>query len=210
MYLYVALGWVLWCSLHSTLISVTVTEYLKRKLGKGFRFYRLFYNAVSLLTLLPLMYYSVAIRGESVFLWKGPLVIIKYLLVATSIFLFIAGGRHYSMSRFLGIQQIKGGHADHALSEHETFVISGIHRMIRHPWYLGGIIILWSRDLSLSTILNNIVIASYFIIGTIQEERKLVREFGDQYREYQKNVSMLFPYKWLRGKITGAPQTLAP
>jgi protein-S-isoprenylcysteine O-methyltransferase Ste14 len=156
------------------------------------------------------MYYSVSIRGESVFLWEGPLVIIKYLLLAASIFLFIAGGRNYGVSRFLGIHQIKAGHADHALSEYETFVISGIHRMIRHPWYLGGIVILWVRDLSLSTILNNIVITSYFIIGTILEERKLVREFGDQYREYQKNVSMLFPHKWLKEKIAGVPQTLVP
>ncbi len=77
--------------------------------------------------------------------------------------------------------------------------------MIRHPWYLGGILIVWARDLSLSTILNNTVITSYFIIGTVLEERKLVREFGEPYREYQRNVSMFFPCKWLKAKISGAP-----
>jgi uncharacterized membrane protein len=56
-YLYVVLGWVLWCTLHSALISTTVTEFAKKKLGSSFRFYRLFYNVVSLVTLIPLVYY---------------------------------------------------------------------------------------------------------------------------------------------------------
>jgi len=202
-YLYAVLGWVTWCTLHSALISITVTEYMKRRLSDRFRFYRFFYNIVSLATLLPLVSYSVSIRGESIFRWEGPLVIVKYLLLTASSFLFVAGGRHYSMSQFLGIHQIRAGQLDRVLSRQGTFVASGIHRMIRHPWYLGGILIVWARDLSLSTILSNVVITSYFIIGSILEERKLVREFGEQYREYQRNVSMLFPYKWLREKMAG-------
>jgi len=94
------------------------------------------------------------------------------------------------------------------MSAYTSFVVSGIHRMIRHPWYLGGMMIVWSGDLSLSTILNNMVITSYFIIGAILEERKLVREFGESYREYQRNVSMILPYKWLKARITGELRTL--
>jgi protein-S-isoprenylcysteine O-methyltransferase Ste14 len=37
------------------------------------------------------------------------------------------------------------------------------------------------------------VISIYFIIGSILEERKLVSEFGERYREYQQTVSMLIP-----------------
>ncbi len=106
-YLYAVLGWAVWCTLHSALISITVTEYMKRKLGDRFRYYRLSYNIVSLATLLPLVSYSLSTRGESIFRWEGPLVIVEYLLLAASLFLFIAGGRHYSMSQFLGICQIR-------------------------------------------------------------------------------------------------------
>ena len=53
--------WVLWCTLHSTLIATPVTDYLKKKLGDRFRFYRLFFNAASLATLIPVVYYSVSI-----------------------------------------------------------------------------------------------------------------------------------------------------
>jgi protein-S-isoprenylcysteine O-methyltransferase Ste14 len=33
----------------------------------------------------------------------------------------------------------------------------------------------------------------YFWIGSIFEERKLVREFGDTYRDYQRRVPRLLP-----------------
>jgi protein-S-isoprenylcysteine O-methyltransferase Ste14 len=93
------------------------------------------------------------------------------------------------------------GRAGCSLANNNDFVVSGIHRIIRHPWYLGGILIVWASDLSVSTILINMVISIYFIIGSILEERKLVREFGEKYREYQQRVSMLIPWRWLKSKI---------
>jgi protein-S-isoprenylcysteine O-methyltransferase Ste14 len=39
------------------------------------------------------------------------------------------------------------------------------------------------------------------VIGTLLEERKLVLEFGDKYKEYQRQVSMFIPLKWLREKL---------
>jgi protein-S-isoprenylcysteine O-methyltransferase Ste14 len=195
--------WVLWCTLHSTLIATPVTDYLKKKLGAWFRFYRLFFNAVSLATLLPVVYYSTPIRQAPLFRWEGPLMIVKYLLLAASITLFIAGGEHYSISQFLGIRQIKTGRANPTLSEYDTFDTSGILGAIRHPWYTGSLMFIWARDVSLSTFLINIVISVYFVVGTILEERKLLLEFGERYREYQKSVSMFVPYKWLKSKIVG-------
>jgi methanethiol S-methyltransferase len=206
-HLFIALLWVLWCALHSTLITKTVTDYMKQKLGYQYRFYRLFYNIVSLVTFAPLLYYSISHRGPLVFRWEGSLIIVKYFLLTMSICLFVAGARHYSVSQFLGIHQIRTGQTDRTLSEYDTFDTSSILSVIRHPWYTGGIMIIWSSDVYLSSLLNNIVISVYFVVGAFLEERKLLLEFGDKYREYQKNVSMLIPYKWLRAKIAGLFQT---
>jgi len=195
--------WVLWCALHSTLVAPTVTETMKKKLGDGFRFYRLLYNAVSLVTLIPLVTYSMSIRQAPFFRWEGYLVIVRYLLVATSLSLFVAGARHYSLSQLFGIRQIKTGRASRAVSEYDTFDSSGILGMIRHPWYIAGILLVWAGDISLSTLLINIVIIAYFVVGTFLEERKLLLEFGDRYREYQRNVSMFIPYKWVKTKMAG-------
>lgn len=202
-YLFAAVLWILWCTLHSALISITVTDFLKRALGDKYRFYRLFFNTVSLVTLIPVVYYSISIRQAPVFRWEGHLVIVKYLLLVTSISLFIAGARHYSMLQLLGIRQIKTGRANPTLSEYDTFDTSGILGAVRHPWYTAGIIVVWARDMSLSTFLVNIIINAYFVIGTILEEKKLLLEFGEKYREYRKNVSMFIPYKWLKAKIAG-------
>lgn len=76
-YLFAAVLWILWCTLHSALISITVTDFLKRALGDKYRFYRLFFNTVSLVTLIPVVYYSISIRQAPVFRWEGHLVIVK-------------------------------------------------------------------------------------------------------------------------------------
>ena len=57
--------------------------------------------------------------------------------------------------------------------------------------------------MSASTILINMVISVYFMIGAVLEERKLVLEFGEKYREYQRTVSMLFPWRCLKERIEG-------
>jgi protein-S-isoprenylcysteine O-methyltransferase Ste14 len=198
---FAVLAWALWCTLHSTLISTTVTDFVKKKLGGSFRFYRLFYNFVSLVTIIPLVYYSHMLREAPVFRWEGSFGIVQVFLLAISVYLFFAGGRNYSWARFWGISQIKAGRAGRSLTDNNTFVVSGIHRIIRHPWYLGGIMIVWAQDLSASTILINILINVYFIIGAVLEERKLVIEFGEKYREYQQRVSMLIPWRWLKSRI---------
>lgn len=198
---YAVLGWILWCSLHSALISISVTEWVKNRIGDGFRYYRLFYNALSILTLIPLVYYSNTIRQAPVLRWEGPLAILQLLLLAASIYLFIAGGRHYSWAQFWGISQISARRSNGALATDGKIVVSGIHKIIRHPWYLGGILIVWTQDLSVSTILINLVTSIYFIIGSILEERKLLIEFGDRYREYQQKVPMLIPWRWLKSGI---------
>jgi protein-S-isoprenylcysteine O-methyltransferase Ste14 len=65
-------------------------------------------------------------------------------------------------------------------------------------------IIVWGRDLDVSAIITNLIITGYFIIGTFLEERKLSTQFGEAYKEYQKRVSMFFPYKWLKSRISAS------
>ncbi len=198
-----ALLWILWCTLHSILIAPTVTDYMKKRRGERFRFYRLFYNIVSSVTLAPRLCLSISIRGTPVFRWEGSLVIVRYLLLLTSIYLFAAGARHYSLSQFLGIHQINTGQANYTLSEYGRFDTSGILALIRHPWYTAGILIVWAQDITSPIFLINIVISLYFVIGAFLEERKLLRQFGEKYREYQRDVSMFIPYKWAKARIIG-------
>ena len=54
----------------------------------------------------------------------------------------------------------------------------------------------------LSTLLINIILTIYLVIGTVLEEKKLIYEWGDHYRDYIDRVSMLFPAKWIFSKLS--------
>jgi protein-S-isoprenylcysteine O-methyltransferase Ste14 len=78
---------------------------------------------------------------------------------------------------------------------------SGVLGVVRHPWYVAVFILLWARDLDQAGITVSLVLSAYLVVGTLLEERKLVLEFGDKYRMYQRQVSMFIPLKWLRSKL---------
>jgi len=70
-YLVLSVLWIAWCVLHSAMISISVTDYLKRRWGIAFRFYRLTFNVVALLTLIPVAVYERSIEGHRAFWWQG-------------------------------------------------------------------------------------------------------------------------------------------
>ncbi|MCU0848449.1 MAG: isoprenylcysteine carboxylmethyltransferase family protein [Spirochaetes bacterium] len=72
----------------------------------------------------------------------------------------------------------------------------GPYLWVRHPLYFFSLIMIWANPhLSQDRLLFNIMWTGWIIIGTILEERDLVADFGDGYRDYQKRVPMLIPYK---------------
>lgn len=181
------------------MISETATGFLKRRLGDWFRFYRLFFNAVAILLLLPLVSYSLSLSQEPILRWRGGWLAVRYALLAVGVLLFVAGGRHYSLRRFVGISQLRGT-SPGGLATGGGIDSSGVLGLVRHPWYSGLVLLLWARDLDAARLVVNGVLTAYIFVGTLLEERKLVREFGDAYRGYQERVSMFVPLKWLRSR----------
>jgi methanethiol S-methyltransferase len=196
-YLPLAIAWTAYCALHSAMISETATGFLKRKLRDSFRFYRLFFNAVAIVTLVPLLLYSASLSGEPVLRWQGALLAVRYALLACGVLLFIAGGRHYSLRQFIGISQLRGT-SPGGLAPRGGIDSRGILGLIRHPWYTAVVLLIGAGDLDTAHLIVNAVLTVYIIVGTLLEERKLVHEFGDAYRDYQQRVSMFVPLRWLR------------
>ena len=127
--------------------------------------------------------------------------IIQYCLIALAAILVLTCSRHYNMLQFLGIRQISQERSGGAMTESGEFDSSGVLGVVRHPWYLAVFILLWARDLSLAEMTINMILSAYLVIGTFLEEQKLVLEFGDQYKVYQRQVSMFIPLKWLGSKL---------
>jgi protein-S-isoprenylcysteine O-methyltransferase Ste14 len=189
-----AVLWILWCVVHSGLISISVTDYLKRRFGGAFRYHRIAFNLTAALTLAPLFVYSNGIESRSLFHWEGYWVVFQGLLIIAAAALFFAGARHYSLFQFLGLRQIEKGASHGTLADTGTFHTTGILGLTRHPWYLGMILIIWARNVDVAVLIANVILTVYLIVGTLLEERKLSLEFGDEYRQYQKRVPMLVPF----------------
>ena len=174
-YLILVLLLIAWCVLHSAMISVSVTEYLKRRLGEKFRFYRLFFNLVAILTLIPVALFAYSIQTQVIFNWSGYLRIGQVMVLGLTVLLFFLGGRHYDAYQFLGIKQIQEGTSNKVITDTGELDTSGILGITRHPWYLAAILFIWARQLDLSGILVNIILTAYLIIGTYLEEKKTYR-----------------------------------
>ncbi len=202
-YLLLTILWILWCIIHSLLISLSLTAYLEIKLGIHYRFYRMFYNFISIVTLIPILLFSHRVKGALIFTWEGNLIIIQFILFMIAFTLFLTGARKYDMMQFLGIRQIQSGQSHAPLTDSGKIDMTGVLGVTRHPWYLGAIILIWvlNKDIYLSTLIINVILTIYLLVGTYLEERKLLAICGDRYRNYQKKVSMLLPLKWVRTKF---------
>ncbi len=75
--------------------------------------------------------------------------------------------------------------------------IRGPYLWVRHPLYGLFLVMMWaSPDLTADRLLFAVLFTGWIVLGTVLEERDLVREFGDPYRAYQKQVPMLVPWRW--------------
>jgi len=72
----------------------------------------------------------------------------------------------------------------------------GFYRVIRHPQYVAlalwaiGMSILWSRFLVLASL--SVMLILYYILAK-DEERRMLRLFGDDYRAYMNRTGMFLP-----------------
>ena len=77
-----------------------------------------------------------------------------------------------------------------------TMVRTGPYRYVRHPFYVAIALGAWSG--SIATANWFLFAASFIPLGILYartsiEERKLIERFGDEYREYMRQVGRFFP-----------------
>jgi protein-S-isoprenylcysteine O-methyltransferase Ste14 len=78
-----------------------------------------------------------------------------------------------------------------------VFTVRGTYRWVRHPLYFFSLLLIWATvSVTTDRLLFNGLWTVWIIVGAMLEERDLVASFGDAYRNYQRNVPMLIPYKW--------------
>ncbi len=190
---------------HSLLASHAAKQIAQRLLGRNVATatYRLIYNVLALATILPALYLVFRLPDRELYRLPAP-----WDSVALGIQILAALGLLYSVYQmdvwfFLGLRQLGeppqlGIRYSIDSTSTPQLVTNGLHRFVRHPLYTTSLIVLYlASPMSLNWLAFAISCNVYFFVGSIFEERKLVREFGDAYRAYQQRVPRLLPRPWL-------------
>ncbi|UCH84636.1 MAG: hypothetical protein JSW50_02775 [Candidatus Latescibacterota bacterium] len=197
-YLKLAGLWIGWCALHSAMISAPVLRAVEKIPWTIGRFYRLLFNVISAVTFVAVLVFALSIDKEWVWRWEGTGRVVPFVLFAIALVFFIGGGRHYDFKEFLGLRQIDRREQSRSLAGVGRLETGGMLAITRHPWYTGAIAFIWATDVSVARLISNIILTVYLIVGAHLEERKLLDEFGEEYRMYQNRVPMFLPLGFFR------------
>ena len=103
--------------------------------------------------------------------------------------------REYDLRRLAGLTQIREHRAGIMAMDDEPLHFKGLHCWIRHPLYTAGFMILWGGVASDFQFWTAFWASLYFWIGSVYEERHLIRTYGDVYITYKSRVPAFFPVK---------------
>jgi methanethiol S-methyltransferase len=81
--------------------------------------------------------------------------------------------------------------------EPTSFKTPALYKVVRHPLYLGFVVAFWSTPrMTLGHLFFAAVCTAYILVAIQFEERDLIEFYGDSYRKYRTQVSMLLPVRF--------------
>jgi len=189
-YLVLVIYWIIYFFLHSYLASEAVKNWFKKALNEGFKYYRLGYNLISTVGLMTVLLMNASIVPIYLIEGNGWTKFGGLVLASWGVIIIRLAFKHYDANEFLGLRQLKMTNNVSKLN------IKGPSKYVRHPLYSATILIIIGFWLFAPTVANFVTagcIVVYLGVGIWLEEKKLVKEYGQDYLEYRKKVPMLFP-----------------
>jgi protein-S-isoprenylcysteine O-methyltransferase Ste14 len=177
-------------AVHSLLASNAMKRAVRAGLGpRAGRYYRIGFNFAAAVTLLPWMAVFIGNIGPVLAVAPWPWSAAMALVQLGALFSLAVAFLQSDPSSLLGLRQL-GDTEDSA-----GLTTSGFYAFARHPMYTAGLLFVWFTPIVTSGTLALCIGATlYILLGSELEERRLIGQFGDEYRRYRSRVARLIPY----------------
>jgi protein-S-isoprenylcysteine O-methyltransferase Ste14 len=192
----VLIAWGAFALFHSVTMSEPYERWARRVMGED-RFgayHRLLFTLTSAAVTVAVLLYVRSLPDVPLYRIDGP---VRFLfhgvqILGAALLLWTP----WDLKEFVGLRQWER----HRKEERETtgrndrlFTGKG-YGLVRHPLYLGCSLLLAFHPVQTrNSAATAAAVIAYFYIGTFFEERRLVRKFGEEYREYQHRVPRFLP-----------------
>lgn len=184
-YILLIIAWAFYFLCHSLLASNKIKTYFKQK-GMSLQTQRLVYTLLSTVGLLALLFFNGAVKSDALLEKSRFSQIISLFIAAAGVLIINAAFKQYKFRSFVGLD----------VEKESKLQREGILNFIRHPIYLGTILIVIGfviYDPRVASFISAICIFLYLPIGIYFEEQKLIETYGDSYKKYKKEVPAIFP-----------------
>lgn len=176
--------------IHSLTASLPFKRLLMRGLGsRADRLYLPAYSLIAILTILPLIYLLYKNPGRILYRIPSPW---RWLMVGGQLIAALIAPRAFrdAPHRF----KIRSQLSVPQTPEAGSLNIRGIYRWIRDPFLLSGLVLIWFTPImTINLLIIYLLTTMYLFLGSLHWETRLVAQFGDEYREYQKRVHRIIP-----------------
>lgn len=189
----------LWCAFglqHSWLAQKSTRDRIALLVGTPVtrRCYPFAYFFVQCLAY-PLIAFAAFRIGSGKIIWQVPAQFypLHFCIKLVGHFFVIFSFLATDINRFTGLKQLFG--AADKLQSNQRLSLEFPYSWVRHPLYLG-IVLTFLGSVSIyseRTLLNFACLVLYIYWGSTWEERQLVRDFGNGYRDYQLAVPRFIP-----------------
>lgn len=194
-YFLLAFFWSCYFALHSFMASKKLKSFAKMYLNAYFIFYRLAFNFISIIFLILILFFQFSLKPK--YFYE-----VNFITMALGTFLFISGViamflafKAFNTKEFAGLEQLRGN--IQSSKNDIQLTKSGFYGLVRHPLYFATILLIIGAFIFMPTMSNAIFVLIVFIylpIGVYLEEQKIIKEFGQQYLNYQKEVKAVIPF----------------
>ncbi len=200
----IAACFIVWAIVHSLLASLTAKRRFRKLFGENvYYYYRFGYVLFAAVTIAPLVILILTLPDRIVYAVPSPWRWLMWAGEALGAAIIARSIQVAYPRQFVGIAQLANGirgkrASSSSAAENEDdsprLRTNGLYGLVRHPMYLGSLVVMWLKPTMTANLLTLFALMTiYFYVGSIHEEKLLVRELGLQYLEYRKKVPRILP-----------------